>query len=154
MGLDGTLTLLAPSRRRQWRWWLPASGDPACLAKRLSVLAAADPMAATEAAAAPSLGARVLACLQSLPALDPFDPGQDPQPVAAASLRSELILRRWHRGPLWIAIWRCHGDLGWQRRCGPMLLTDFLEHQQLQRTPGRPESRLLLRQRPIDAPGD
>jgi hypothetical protein len=48
--------------------------------------------------------------------------------IAGGSFHTQLTLQRWHRGPLWIAIWRCHGPLGWQRRCGPMTLMAFLAH--------------------------
>ncbi|MFM8524070.1 MAG: hypothetical protein ACKOCM_00355 [Cyanobacteriota bacterium] len=49
--------------------------------------------------------------------------------MTAAGFHARLTLQGWHRGPLWIAIWRCHGCCGWQRRCGPMLLSEFLVHQ-------------------------
>lgn len=170
LGLDGTLTLRVPRRRRQWRWWLAAGGDPVSLAERFSCLAdpdpanpdpansdpansdPADPGAAVIQGCCGSLGDRLLACLDSASPLDPTVSGADPGRAGGIDVRlhTDLTLWRWHRGPLWIAVWRRHGDLGWQRRCGPMPLNDFLVHQRHRPGPGSPELLLPVRQLPRD----
>ena len=155
MGFDGSLSLSVPRRRLQWRWRLPGSGDPASLALHLAPFASG-PLAtgsasvgdallrclsaATSAPPAPEAGLAPIQ--QALPAapmeglllastqalVDPAGVAVSPdQPDEAVQFHTRLTLQRWHRGPVWIAIWRCHGPLGWQRRCGPMPLRQFVQ---------------------------
>ena len=146
MGTDGTLTLLVPRRHLARHWLLAGGGDPADLAERLSPLGSRQaegsrltPAPPKDSGSQEPFGDALLRCLataQPLVTVPPLDPSLALQanPVfngaslASSSFHTQLTLQRWHRGPLWIAIWRCHGPLGWQRRCGPMSLMAFLGH--------------------------
>ena len=155
LGLDGTLTVCVPRRQLVLHWWLPAAGDPASLAGRLAPLqgpadvrprrrrarSASLPGAADPGVGHPgeAFGDGLLRCLLTATPLS-VQPSLDEGKSGAqlGSFHTEITVHRWHRGPLWLAIWRCHRQLGWQRRCGPMPLADFLLHQtSLQRQSAR-----------------
>lgn len=74
------------------------------------------------------LRALLEACLAVPPEATIPAPPWPPRPMSAG-FHARLTLQCWHLGPLWISLWRCHRLGGWQRRCGPMLLSDFLVHQ-------------------------
>ena len=110
MACSAVISLLDNHRSRQVNWWLPDRGFPQHLADLLSA-----PLQAT---------GRPPRSWQELQAVfDPLRPLGAPE-APTASYRYLICLDR--RGSR-LSCWRRYPEgLGWQRRCGPMPLAQFI----------------------------
>lgn len=116
--MAAVISVLEPSRDRQSHWLLPCGGYPQAIAALLGA-----PLCSTgEPARSWREWLAVLAPLPPL-AVTQADPNQ-PEPL----YRYLLCLPASRRDATRVSCWRRYPEgLGWQRRCGPMALTAFVE---------------------------
>ena len=114
MACSAVISLLESHGSRQGHWWLADAGFPQHLAHLLG--------APLRASGLPPRNWRELAAV--FEPLRPLPSAEAPSTTAAATYRYLICLdRRGNR----LSCWRRYPEgLGWQRRCGPMPLAQFV----------------------------
>lgn len=118
MACGAVISLLESHRSRQGHWWLPDAGFPQHLASLLG--------APLRASGLPPRNWRELAAV-----FEPLRPLPTAEAPATAATVTTTATYRYliyldHRGNR-LSCWRRYPDgLGWQRRCGPMPLAQFV----------------------------
>lgn len=114
MACGAVISLFDTHRSRQCHWWLADGGFPQQLASLLG--------APLRTSGLPPRNWRELAAV--FEPLRPLPTAQAPSSTAAATYRYLICLDR-HGNRL--SCWRRYPEgLGWQRRCGPMPLAQFV----------------------------